>query len=939
MPVVMLLEDRRLLSTFTVTGTADSAPAGSPGTGTLRWAVDQADSAASPSTIDFDLGTSPATITLAQGPLVLSNTSDSIAIDGPGASLLSISGNNAGKVFLIEGGVTATLSGLTIADGSSNNGGGVQNAGDSTLLACTISGNSGSTFSYGAGIYNSGTIALDACTISGNSGPTFSYGTGMYNKGEATLSGCTISGNSDTRGGGIDNSSAGTLSLSDCTIFGNSGDSLGGGLLNAGEATLAACTISGNYSSDGGGLFNLAGTATLTDTIVANNTGNIGSQTDITNNHGTVSGQNDLIGVGGSGGLVDGIDGNIVLTSLSGLGLIAPGEYGGPTPTMALSPGSVAIGNGIAGTGIPAVDQRGFPRGSSVNIGSYQLQPSPLAVNTTADGIDSPPGDLNLRQAVNLADALNTSNTITFDPGAFATAQTITLTSGQLVINNTGGTIAIDAPSVGVAISGDAGSRVFAVYGGTAALSGLTITGGDADRGGGLLDSDGALSMTGCTVAGNSAEYGGGLYDQKGESFSLTDCTISGNSAEKHGGGVENFAAAPLVMIGCTIRGNFANEGGGLYGRSAITLTDCTISGNSAAYYGGGVYSGPTATLDNCNFSGNSAVYGGGLSNHGTATLDDCTLIGNFAVGSGGGLFDYGTATLDNCTFDGDSARFNGGGLFNEGPVTLSDCTISGNSAPNGGGLFTYGATATLTGTIVAGNDDGDIGLGNGGGLTMGPGSWVEGVSPSIVTGTYDLIGVGGSGGLVNGSDGNIVLTSLTGIGLAPLGNYGGSTETVALLPGSPAIGAGTAVAGITADQRGVARPAVGIDIGAFQGQGFILTPVVGSTPQAVIVGAPFANPLAVTVTANDPVEPVAGGVVTFAAPTGGASASLSSTAATIGPNGVASVIAVADDTAGLQIVTASAVGAASPVSFHLINVPATITTVVVDWARPTRRP
>ena len=85
-------------------------------------------------------------------------------------------------------------------------------------------------------------------------------------------------------------------------------------------------------------------------------------------------------------------------------------------------------------------------------------------------------------------------------------------------------------------------------------------------------------------------------------------------------------------------------------------------------------------------------------------------------------------------------------------------------------------ATANLTDTIVAGNtvsDASDIG------------------GASNVSGSDNLIGTGGSGGLVNGVDGNIVLTSLTDLGLAPLGNYGGPTQTIALLPGSPAFGAG----------------------------------------------------------------------------------------------------------------------------------------------------
>ena len=83
------LEDRRLLSTFPVTSTADD---GSPGT--LRWAVAGADADTSPSTIVFELGTAAEGVTLTQGPLDLSNTSESVAIyEGPGEGPVTISGN------------------------------------------------------------------------------------------------------------------------------------------------------------------------------------------------------------------------------------------------------------------------------------------------------------------------------------------------------------------------------------------------------------------------------------------------------------------------------------------------------------------------------------------------------------------------------------------------------------------------------------------------------------------------------------------------------------------------------------------------------------------------------------------------------------------------------------------------------------------------------
>ena len=86
---------------------------------------------------------------------------------------------------------------------------------------------------------------------------------------------------------------------------------------------------------------------------------------------------------------------------------------------MALQPNSPAI---HAGTAVPGVttDQRGFPLDSPPDIGAFQSQPGPLVVDTAIDGLGSPPGELSLRQAVNLADVLTGGATITFDKSAFA---------------------------------------------------------------------------------------------------------------------------------------------------------------------------------------------------------------------------------------------------------------------------------------------------------------------------------------------------------------------------------------------------------------------------------------------------------------------------------------------------------------------------------------
>ena len=107
---------------------------------------------------------------------------------------------------------------------------------------------------------------------------------------------------------------------------------------------------------------------------------------------------------------------------------------------------------------------------------------------------DSGPGSL--RQAIQDANDQSGDNDITFDPTAFASAQTITLTSGQLELSDTSGTETITGPAAGVTVSGGGASRVFQVDSSvTASISGMTITGGNVGYyGGGGLYNDGARS-------------------------------------------------------------------------------------------------------------------------------------------------------------------------------------------------------------------------------------------------------------------------------------------------------------------------------------------------------------------------------------------------------------------------------------------------------------
>jgi hypothetical protein len=276
----MALEERRLLATFPVTSTADPATL-TPGT--LRYAVAQANAATTPSTIEFELGPGPATVALLQGQLELSNTNAATTIDdGPCQGPVTVSGSQQSRVFQIDGGVTASISGLTITGGLVPGfrrafGGGVYSNGTTTLTDCTISGN---TARLGGGVSaRSGALTLTNCTVSGNTTGPFIFGSGGGVDAlgaTATLTDCTVTNNSAYDGAGC---TLGTATLTHCTISGNSASSpgFGGGGLRFGggsgnTATLTNCTIRGNSASYGAGVYNEGdNTVSLADCTLSGN--------------------------------------------------------------------------------------------------------------------------------------------------------------------------------------------------------------------------------------------------------------------------------------------------------------------------------------------------------------------------------------------------------------------------------------------------------------------------------------------------------------------------------------------------------------------------------------------------------------------------------------------------------------------------------------------
>jgi hypothetical protein len=289
----------------------------------------------------------------------------------------------------------------------------------------------------------------------------------------------------------------------------------------------------------------------------------------------------------------------------------------------------------------------------------------------------------------------------------------------------------------------------------------------------------------------------------------LFDCSGQVDSTVCNGGGIYNRGT--LTLTNSTVSGNVGQAGCGIGNDGGtLTLTNSTVSDNGGGA-GGGIYIYiGTLTLTNSTVSGNNAGIGGGIDNEETTlTVTNSTVSGNTATatstegsGFGGGIknSDTGTATLTNSTVSGNAA-VRGGGVHNEGTMTLTNSTLSGNS---GDGIANETGTVTLTNSVI----DGDC-------VPAG----------SAISGGHNIESSGDTCGFEEASD--QINVSTEDLNLGPLQDNGGPTQTHALLPGSVAIDVIPVAACVdpvgdplTADQRGEPRPGgLMCDVGAFEVQ------------------------------------------------------------------------------------------------------------------------
>jgi 1-phosphatidylinositol phosphodiesterase len=824
--------------------------------------------------IRFAPALSGQTITLTSGQLVSSLRTRILATNLPAG--IQISGNNASRVLQIALSNSVVLDTIHLTSGSTPQGGGailVDTEAGLTLNHCSIS--NCTTTDRGGGImfFKGSSLKLNQCTVSGCSaregGGIYFYGLGgkELRVENSTFSGNAVSGASASSGGAIFND-AGRVVMHHSTVVSNTAAgtaSKGGGVhsVNGATSSLNNSIVAGNTSAS---LANISGTNSGTGNFTSGDPmlyplGNYGgptftmpprpgspaidalfsvslaalttplaywrlgeddpaavngtTATTTSNQYGAALTFNapvtytaavspiaagwlgSRLGLGfttgtyGTNGLITGLDGGTALTDNFGIELwVKPSTltgnqclaYNGHTGTSgwglyqfganygALFGGVIIFGSGPAAAGVWT--HLALVR----NNGAATLYVNGVASGTVPDGPNVPAGRFAIGAqpqslaAEFFAGALDEVRVFTFQPGQFSPDNLLYQPTESLGFSY--------PPGEGESVSDPVWSHDQRGY--------PRVSNGAADIGAvevqqsvvRLTDNAGNGSLRQVLTDVDASGIVTFAPSLSGQTITLnSELAVLRSPVVVHGGG---------LPAGVTVAGSGGSRILSVPAGVTVELRDLTFTGGTGGgtdmpQHGGALFNRGALTLRRCTFAGNSTSYGGVLFNDftGALVLDQCTLSGNSAIAEAGAIYHRGVSMLvHHCTISGNQAPAFGA-IYNDDsiPVSLNNTILAGNTGSNGADLHNRGTLTRIGANLLAG---------------------------------YVQFGVGSSTGPAA-----ITSTPL----LAALGNYGGPTQTMPPLPGSPAIDGCIGGTSFATDQRGKPR-IVGAfaDIGAVEG-------------------------------------------------------------------------------------------------------------------------
>ena len=464
---------------------------------------------------------------------------------------------------------------------------------------------------------------------------------------------------------------------------------------------------------------------------------------------------------------------------------------------------------------------------------------------------------------VDSSQLISNTSTANFGTGGIYNAGTLTVTNSSIrntlgvgLQNNQGQFLLI-----GSLVSNSSNGGLFNVDG-TGVISDSTITnnlfGGVANEG--AMTTTTRLTVINSSFTGNinsNTQVGGGAIANIAARLAITDSSFISNSAAGSGGGIFSYNGTGIAIWQSTFSDNsdgaIFNLGSGSP-TTTLMIEDSLFSNNHATLVNAGITNeADHLIISGTTFTGNASrsvnYPGGAIYNLSWGIgITNSAFYSNTTTGSGGAVVNSaGVAAIANSTFSGNQAADNAGAIWLlDGPDTLKNVTLAGNTASHnhtgvgGGGLaVSSGVVVTTTNTIIAGNFDlGSLAPDCAGALTTGGHNLIQSTTGCALSGT---------------ATGDITGTPAL---LEPVQDNGGPTWTMAVLPGSPALDAGSPAApgnGGSAceatDQRGVARPqGPACDIGAFE---VIVIPVTATVQFAngAFSAAESAGTVPITVT------------------------------------------------------------------------------------------